>query len=122
MGKGWQTEGQSARTCVMSSLGVTQVSPPAVKLQNTRKASREQPWLGSTQYSPIGRNTGRSGPRSQMLLHLCAPFPPLPKAPTHSPVTSPALPQFTYHPASHPSLWLVPAAPVLVLGSPVGGV
>lgn len=32
--------------------GNRQVSPPAVKLQNTRKASREQPWLGSIQYCP----------------------------------------------------------------------
>lgn len=43
-----------ALTCVTSSLGVTHVSPPAVKLQKTRKASRAQPWLGSTQYSPVG--------------------------------------------------------------------
>lgn len=44
-----------ALTRVMSSLGETQVSPPAVKLQKTRRASRAQPWLGSTQYSPVGR-------------------------------------------------------------------
>lgn len=43
-----------APTCVTSSRGSTQVSPPAVKLQNTRKASLAQPWLGSTQYSPVG--------------------------------------------------------------------
>lgn len=54
MNKSGQTEVPAARTCVTSSLGVTHVSPPAVKLQNTRKASRAQPWLGSTQYSPVG--------------------------------------------------------------------
>lgn len=51
MGEGSQG---SAFTCVTSSRGITQVSPPAVKLQKTRKASRAQPWLGSTQYSPVG--------------------------------------------------------------------
>lgn len=49
-----QERRQSGVTCVTSSRGITQVSPPAVKLQKTRKASRAQPWLGSTQYSPVG--------------------------------------------------------------------
>lgn len=66
-----------ALTCVTSSLGVTQVSPPAVKLQKTRKASRAQPWLGSTQYSPVKRGgvvIRAPGPCTQEAL-----------CPTHSP-------------------------------------
>lgn len=66
-----------ALTCVTSSLGVTQVSPPAVKLQKTRKASRAQPWLGSTQYSPVKRGGAvirAPGPCTQEAL-----------CPTHSP-------------------------------------
>lgn len=48
--------------------GKTQVAPPAVKLQYTLKESREQPWLGSTQYSPgRKRQGGRRGRES------CAP-------------------------------------------------
>lgn len=41
--------------------GKRQVSPPAVKLQKTLKASREQPWLGSIQYSPEGAGKGPGG-------------------------------------------------------------
>lgn len=95
-----------ALTCVTSSLGVTQVSPPAVKLQKTRKASRAQPWLGSTQYSPVKRGGAvirapgpctqealcptRSPPMaSTSCLHLPCP-PGLCSTPEHS------LPPFTF--------------------------
>ena len=40
---------------LLARLGYRQVSAdPLVKLQSTLKESREQPWLGSIQYSPAG--------------------------------------------------------------------
>lgn len=39
--------------------GKTHVEPPAVKLQYTLKESREQPWFGSTQYSPGPQGQGQ---------------------------------------------------------------
>ena len=57
--------------------GKRQVSPPAVKLQKTRKASREQPWLGSIQYSPgkEGRKDRQMDRRSGSPLALAKPWP-----------------------------------------------
>ena len=54
---------QAALTVLLALLGYRQVSAaPLVKLQNTLKESREQPWLGSIQYSPaVGDRELRTG-------------------------------------------------------------
>ena len=114
-GAGEESQGP-ALTCVTSSLGVTHVSPPAVKLQKTRKASRAQPWLGSTQYSPVreGRRKGQ-GPHRQDSRHSLTPFPlpallfQTPLLPTTPLVSRPHSPpeSLQYHP--HP--YFIPSSP-----------
>lgn len=104
--KGQDGQGPAARTCVTSSLGVTHVSPPAVKLQNTRKASRAQPWLGSTQYSPVGgrwrsRSRRSHAPRYSRFYTLPSLALPWRPSQTRSPVPQfPTQGSVCLHPAS----------------------